>query len=160
MKKKLSIVAIILALAILCVFLAQSNTYKKTLKEINDPVIYLNSVVLDNKEDFSGYNASEEDITEYQNLLNHLTTASKEYLSQVKVVKETLIESSENILFGLEDGENIVYFYDNGQMLLERNGKYFGYTYNTDDLQGLIKDLETIIKDYNDNAENWYMMVE
>ena len=60
----------------------------------------------------------------------------------------------------MEDDNNLIYFYDNGKILVEKDGRYYGYSYVPEDLNSILDALQQEITEYNQAAENWYMMVE
>ena len=160
MKKKLLIVAAVLAVGICIVFASQSNIYSKVISSFESPTLYFNGITFDRNATFDNYDASEQDLEKYQNLTKKLVEILIEDIKNLNVKKESKIESSDNIVLGLEDDDNLVYFYDNGKILVEKEGRYYGYSYVPEDLNSILDALQQEITEYNQTAENWYMMVE
>lgn len=160
MKKKLLIIAAILALGICVVMLSQQGGYGKTINSFEKPTLYVNGFIIDKDANFDNYDATESEVLKYQELSAKLFEISKNEIKNLKTKKESKIESSETIIFGLEEGDNSIYFYDNGQILAEKGGKYYGYSYIAEDLSPLLETLMSEISSYNQVTESWYMMIE
>ena len=160
MKKKLLIVAAVLAVGICIVVASQSNIYSKVISSFENPTLYFNGITFDRNATFDNYDASEQDLEGYRNLTKKIVEISTEDIKNLNVKKESKIESSDNIVLGLEDDNNLIYFYDNGKILVEKDGRYYGYSYVPEDLNSILDALQQEITEYNQAAENWYMMVE
>ena len=160
MKKKLLIIAAVLALGICVITFSRQGGYGKTIDLFENPTLYIEGFIIDKNADFDNYDATELEVSKYQELSAKLFEISKNEIKNLKTKKESKIESSETIMFGLEEGDNLIYFYDNGQILVEKSGKYYGYSYTTEDLNPLLETLMSEISSYNQVTESWYMMVE